>query len=374
MAAEWASRTSMEFITDDNGDTIAIPIILYADKTGTDAFQRYSLEPWMFRLGILRRHIRERASSWRHLCFIPDLHQQSADSKSSEHTADTCHRCLDALLAELKLLQENPPKMWVRLGNMTKYVTVHLPIAFVMGDQMSNDVVCLRRQAKVGGCRMHLSCMCSYLGMADYTKNCQWVDAELIQGLYDAHVSSKSTSSSLAKATPLENNDSFEAFPNGTSNKKIVKYHKRRAQMSYLFLTQVMTTFPVQNAFWEMCFGDNKNGIYRAAIDDMMHFSPESGFFHYVIETTYHPMTELEHLAVDLLVEKWLSRSSFRSSVRDEFFPISFTRGFTRLSLLSYAEKVGVLFATIVLVYTDEGKQLLEQVLDQQQRKYILKG
>jgi hypothetical protein len=36
------------------------------------------------------------------------------------------------------------------------------------------------------GCTAH-ACF-SYLGMADHTKNCQWVDAELIQGLYDAHI------------------------------------------------------------------------------------------------------------------------------------------------------------------------------------------
>jgi hypothetical protein len=122
-----------------------------------------------------------------------------------------------------------------------------------------------------------------------------------------------------------------------------------------------------------MCFGDNKSGVYQAAIDDTMHFS-ESGFFRYVIATIYHPMTELVHSAVDLLVKKWLSRNAFWSLVRDKFFQINFTRGFTRLTLLSCAEKLGVLFATIVPIHTDEGKQQLEQVLDWQQRKYILKG
>jgi hypothetical protein len=38
MAAEWASRTSLKFITNNNREAIIIPIILYADKTGTDAF------------------------------------------------------------------------------------------------------------------------------------------------------------------------------------------------------------------------------------------------------------------------------------------------------------------------------------------------
>jgi predicted amidohydrolase len=70
-----------------------------------------------------------------------------------------------------------------------------------------------------------------------------------------------------------------------------------------------------------------------------------------------------------------LSFNAFQSSaVRGKFSHVTFTRGFTRLTLLSCAEKVGVLFARIVLVHTDEGKQLLEQVLNRQQRKNILKG
>jgi hypothetical protein len=183
------------------------------------------------------------------------------------------------------------------------------------------------------------------MGLADHTKNCKWVDVQLLQGLYEAHVTSRSISSSLAKATPIENTDFFEAFPDGTSVLKVTEYHKRRMQMSYLF-KWLMTTFPVRNAFWGMCFGDNKNGVYRAAIYGTMHFS-KSGFFKYVIKTIYHPMTELEHSAANLLVEKWLLRNALlccampRGLQSSMSFPASTSPVVSRLTLLSCARRFG---------------------------------
>ena len=44
MGADWYRRTYHQLIQDPNTEVL-IPIILYADCTGTDAYQRYSLEP-----------------------------------------------------------------------------------------------------------------------------------------------------------------------------------------------------------------------------------------------------------------------------------------------------------------------------------------
>lgn len=51
-----------------------IPIIVYNDKTGVSAMEgSYSLEPFMFSLGIIRRAFRENADAWRHFGFIPSF-------------------------------------------------------------------------------------------------------------------------------------------------------------------------------------------------------------------------------------------------------------------------------------------------------------
>jgi hypothetical protein len=44
---------------------VMLPIIIYMDKTGTDAYQRYSLEPVLFSLGNIPREKRESRRSWR---------------------------------------------------------------------------------------------------------------------------------------------------------------------------------------------------------------------------------------------------------------------------------------------------------------------
>jgi hypothetical protein len=94
------------------------------------------------------------------------------------------------------------------------------------------------------------------------------------------------------------------------------------------------------------------------------------GYFKYIIDTIYHPMMDLEHYATDLLAEEWWSRSAKHSSLRDEFPHINnFTRGFTCLTLLTSSEKVGVIFAMIVLVHAKQLRNIVEMVLDLQQRK-----
>jgi hypothetical protein len=48
-----------------------IPLIFYADKTGTD--NQDTLRALAFTLALFRRHIRENPDAWRY-GFIPDLH------------------------------------------------------------------------------------------------------------------------------------------------------------------------------------------------------------------------------------------------------------------------------------------------------------
>ena len=57
------------------------PQILYADKTGTDQYQRWGVEPFLFTSALLNRQARNKASSWRPLGFLPDLDLKSSAAK-----------------------------------------------------------------------------------------------------------------------------------------------------------------------------------------------------------------------------------------------------------------------------------------------------
>ena len=55
-----------------------VPINMYLDKTGTDNQHRYSLEPVVFTLAIIKRFLRNYTRSWRLAGYVPDLESKSA--------------------------------------------------------------------------------------------------------------------------------------------------------------------------------------------------------------------------------------------------------------------------------------------------------
>jgi hypothetical protein len=71
MSRSWSTKTQDNMQDFDPDLDFFVGVMLYGDKTGTDVNQCYPLEPWMFTLTTLRRAAREKATSWRHLGFLP---------------------------------------------------------------------------------------------------------------------------------------------------------------------------------------------------------------------------------------------------------------------------------------------------------------
>jgi hypothetical protein len=104
--SKWHRTTDQQFVKDHDLEFL-LPLMFYIDETGTDAFQRHPLEPLMFTLALIRRHMREKAGAWRHAGFVPKV----SDCDTSVEGLQMCHACLSAILADLKELQElqDPP-------------------------------------------------------------------------------------------------------------------------------------------------------------------------------------------------------------------------------------------------------------------------
>ena len=126
-AYKWYQTTHKEFVKDKELDFL-LPLILYIDETGTDAFQRYPLEPLMFTFALLRRHAREKSSAWRHMGFVPKV----SDYDTSAEGLQQYHECIEAILADLEYLQANPPTVELNLGGVKKSVRLILQVSFVM--------------------------------------------------------------------------------------------------------------------------------------------------------------------------------------------------------------------------------------------------
>ena len=123
-----------------------MPIILYMDKTGTDAYQRYGLEPVIFSVGILNRSCRNKSGSWRLLGFIPDLELRSKAEKNRDRSSKmkgTSNRnyqhILTVILESLSKYQRTGIPHQLNLGDYRKAVTIWPKVCLVMGDAKSGD-------------------------------------------------------------------------------------------------------------------------------------------------------------------------------------------------------------------------------------------
>jgi len=178
MSGEWYRQTYERFISEEGltfTDPVTgkeyknwlIPVILYNDKTGVSAMEgSYTLEPLMFTLGVIRRFLREKEDCWRHLGFIPTC-SDSKTKANAEKSLQFTHECLQILLEELVSHQKTPPMIEVNIFGKLQHLRLKFEVAYVMGDQLSQDTHCCRKKINAGGAgRTHRGCLTSFLGAA----------------------------------------------------------------------------------------------------------------------------------------------------------------------------------------------------------------
>jgi len=350
-----------------------LPLIFYVDKTGTDVFQRYPLEPLMFTTAILRRDIRRKADAWRHLGFIPPV--KASDSKKALNNMQAYHDCLSVLLRDLIELQQHPPMLEVNLGGIKKLVSVRLPVAFVIGDQMSQDALCGKRPSSTNGTpRIHRACMCSHLqctinGKPNHSKHvgCKPIPLQAIKQLTIAV-----TSLPHLLEQGKHGLDVNEAT---RDNEEEILLHKavmrRRADLARKILNNTLGLYEIDNAFNPVCFGSNENGIHSATLNDIMHFN-EGGLFLNLAQVAYGIIPPKRRQDT---LEKTISGifSTTRSSVRSDYPRGFFKTGFSDLTLLTSVEKVGVVFALLVALRlnADIKSDLFQREVVDSQNKYL---
>ena len=346
-ATKWYKDTHDAFVKNLEEEFL-LPLVFYVDETGTDAFQRYPLEPFMFTFGNIRREVREKASSWRHAGFIPKVGTQ----KDPTVGLQMYHDCLAEILSDLVELQANPPLVTVNLGGIKKQVRLVLQVAFVMGDQKSQDKLCGRKNTNTGGAgRVHRGCMCSFPHASDTTKECKPVTGDtvsLFKKLRD--ISFEDNEDSIQRA-----NIRFRYPPDRKGRdtpefKTAMQFIKRRSTIAKNILGRTFTLHPIRNAFESLSFGVNGAGIHTATLDDPLHFC-NSGLFMYMGETGYLGMTTLERKLFEERVQAQIKGT--RSSVRQGYPRGRYASGFTNMTLLTADKKVGMIFTLSLALHDD---------------------
>ena len=135
----------------DSRREFMIPLIGYIDATGTDAYSRYKLEPFLISFSIFKPNVLGKAQSWRLLGMVPDLELDSSarktrqrSSKNNEGKSMHCrnyHNMLQFTLSSLIELQRTGLEYNLRIGNFEKHVRIRFPLAFISGDGKSNNML-----------------------------------------------------------------------------------------------------------------------------------------------------------------------------------------------------------------------------------------
>jgi hypothetical protein len=143
---------------------------------------------------------------------------------------------------------------------------------------------------------------------------------------------------------------------------------KRRSRLAREILGRTYTMHAIRNAFDNVRFGSNPNGICFATLDDALHFC-NSGFFLYMGEVAYLGMQGKEREDFESLMLAQLR--GVRCSVRGDYPRGRTSIGFTNMTLLTADEKFGMLFTMLLAVYNDAVKATMEKGAARQQTKYM---
>lgn len=379
MGAQWYQETydmrigdSPSYVDPQSGETyhnLLCPIVFYNDKISVSAMEgSYSLEPLMFTVGLLRREVREKESSWRHLGFIPCKSDKKklkgVAGKEGEQALAFNHQCLSILLEDLVTAQKDPPLLNLNFFGRSYKVRLILEVAFVIGDQLSQDTHCCRKKSNSGGAaRIHRSCLMSFVGAKETPQDyCKPIPKKVLDYLsavvWQYEDVEKRNAYILEKLPPVHTKK---------SKKKLSSLMQQRSLIARDILEKVFTVYPVHNAWSSVSFGANLNGIHVATVDDPMHYNA-SGLFSYLGKIAFGGLLPSEAETLERYIREDFS---VRSSVRYDLPRGKFSPGFTNCTLLTSNEKVGIIYALYLSLGTPRVANLYQTSILRQQQKYL---
>jgi len=333
LAARFYQESYDLLITDPETQFLA-PILIYMDKTAArgGSQRAYSGEPVTWTLSIFRQELRHLAKAWRVLGYMPDLELSSSAKKKvisgctagKGRSVRNYHNCLDVILHSLKSVQPGGFNAWIRLGDDVSYRQIFCPIAVLLGDGKSGDMLALRYGGK--NClRVPRHCLTHFKDLDNMTRGCQIIfmsdTCRLVEKLRDP--------------ATLED------------QKKQIREELHS-----------LSTHVAKSAFSDACFGSNKGGAITALAVDMMH-AFEAGVIKYLNKVFVATLTPTLCSRVDELMEKLFCGHS--STAKKNHLRMNFSGGATSLTLLHAHEWPGMMMGFLVMLLTGEGRSLCQE-------------
>ena len=355
-------------------------IVIASDRTGNTWNQRYETEPLLFTLSIIKEHLRHQPKVWRVLAMIPcdkdykgqaagNLHQNRKEGKG--HSCRNYHEYLRVALESMKRVQTptfiywpynkhgvippnacsmyreartrkedlktlckgepvynctdnlNGVKMIMVLGDMQKLVNVVCSVSHIILDGEGADKFTCRHVGKIAQCnRISRGCDCKFDECDDPFINCCPVcQASVVMAYYQTKWS-----------------DEYLNKPDGVFEREMVNSCAVHA---------------CENAFWNIDFGFQPNGLYAGPLTiDSLHAFEEGNNKRILTLILGEQDTSHGYCAkVDSVVELKLKKNVPKQGAMRSLPRMCYNRGISSLSNMAAHERVGVMCA-LTLVTT----------------------
>jgi hypothetical protein len=333
------------------------PVEQYQDATGNDNKESSSLEPVMLGGGLLKSEFNGDHRSRFIIGYIPSFTKKKATAGKSKKKFGAgvrdYHKCMSILLEPLVKAQKDRPLLDVLLGDQIRRVYLIVVMAIILGDGKSTDMLCGRVMSSSSTLRLSRATFTPSDVAADTSPlSISWIKSRVIEELTRAALFDVT-----CKKRSEWNRFLHEDVPTVSGEKKYISAANRRVRICKEILKKALGSHAVRNAFFSVDFA-SEYGVYGHTLADTMHVL-EEGLFKYLLATFLDPLSETTTSNLDDFVAKLLGPKANRCHGMRLFPRVNFTRGFSRLTLLSSEERVGELIALVIVLQTDTGRAIL---------------
>ena len=242
-------------------------------------------------------------TAWHILGFIPDLEAKSSvvKAKASQTLVGkgilchNYHKCLDIVLESFKRAQ-TPKKegLFVCLGDEVYLILPQLPLAFVIGDAKSGDMLC-GHFGRYKCTRMSRSCLVPIDECDNPNHQCKLIKASDIEEI--SHLASEEFEEDMTIPIPKTGKKKHPVNHNGLTMKELDNQRSK-----YMKLLHELSQHRHHSAFIGVNFGANSLGIHGAMPTDLMH-AFLVGFVKYIMHLVIDPMKPSDKVQLDFWID-----------------------------------------------------------------------
>jgi hypothetical protein len=167
-----------------DSDVVGVSLYLFID-TQTDLHGSLSTAPIIFTVAWLSQECRNSPDFWRPAGFIPNLKYGTGKSNgiSSAVKNQDLHNCIDAILSQLQIINNNGgiqtyPNDY---NGQYKEVTLKPWIHLIIGDTKGNNELCGHYNNNGKICMLYRDCTCSYEELGCANPQCQYITKQFVE-------------------------------------------------------------------------------------------------------------------------------------------------------------------------------------------------